>query len=272
MTISCGNKKSVLALISVFLLAGAALSTGQVAASSLTVGLGAGYSDAEYKGVDSQSGAMPVIDYEIGRFSLYFGGASVRLASFSSASVTDPDTGNQESSYNLHLLASANIADDERDNDDSPIFAGMQTREYGSSAGINAVLETPFGLFSASHLADVSGSSDGTLTSLAYGIPLYGTQRLFIYGSIGVSIFDEDWNDYYYGVRESEATDTRASYQAGRSVNPFIELSASYALNTQWSISQGATVTQLDDTVIDSPLTVDDDTRTEFMFNVLYTF
>ncbi len=272
MTISCGNQKTLRTLISVSLLAGSVLSVGQVAAGNLTVGLGADYSAAEYKGVEAESGAMPVLSYEVGRFSVYLGGASVRLASFSSAPVTDPDTGNQESSYNLHLLASANLADEERDNDDSPVFAGMQTREFGSSAGINAVLETPFGLFSASHLADVSDSSNGALTSLAYGLPLYGTQRLFIYGSIGVNVFDESWNDYYYGVRESEATDTRASYKAGRSVTPFVELSASYALNTHWSISQGATVTQLDDTVIDSPLTVADDTRAEYMFNVLYTF
>lgn len=272
MSIFSDNKNPLLTLLSVSLLVSCALSASQVTAGNLTVGLGAGYSDAEYEGVDSEGGATPVIDYEIGRFSFYFGGASVRIASFSSAPETDPNTGNQESSYNLHLFAAANLADEERENNDSPVFAGMETRDYGSSAGVNAVLETPFGLFTASHLVDVSDSSDGSLTTLAYGLPLYTTSRFFVYGSIGANIFDDNWNDYYYGVRESEATDSRASYQAGRSINPFIDVSASYGINNHWSISQGATLTFLDDTVIDSPLTVDDDTLAEYMINVLYTF
>lgn len=245
---------------------------GQTVAGNLAVGFGAGYSAAEYKGVEDQSTAIPVIEYEIGRFSFYPLGASVRLATIESSPIEDPTTGEDDSRYKLHFFGSVNVADDERDNDDSLMFLDMETRDMGSSVGVSALFETPFGMFSASHLTDVSNSSEGSITTLAYGLPLYGSQHVFIGGNIGVNIVDEKWNDYYYGVRESEATDNRAAYEASRSVNPFMELSATYAFNQHWSVTQNAMVSQIDDTVVDSPLTVDDDIHSEFTLSVLYTF
>lgn len=244
----------------------------QAAEGSLAVGLGAGYSAAEYKGVDNEADAIPIIEYEIGRFSFYALGASARLATFSSSPITDPVTGEQDARYKLHLLASVNVADGERDNDDSPIFANMEIREVGSSAGVSAVVETPFGLLSASHLADVSDSSDGSITSFAFGTILYANQSVFIGGNLGVTLFDENWNDYYYGVSDSEATSSRAAYQGSSSVNPFIGVSATYMFDRHWSLTQDASITKIDDNVIDSPLTVDDDTIEELSFTLRYAF
>lgn len=244
----------------------------QAASGNLSVGMEAGYTGAEYKDVDTEASAMPFIEYEIGRFSFYALGASARLATFTSSPETDIDTGAQDSPYKLHFLASVNFANGERDNDDSPVFFNMETREMGSSAGITSLLETPFGLFSASYLSDVSDASNGSFTSLAYGFPLYGNGKVFVGGNIGIAILDENWNDYYYGVRESEATGSRAAYQASTSVSPFLELSAMYAFSQHWILSQEVTITKLDDTVVDSPLTVDDGAQSEFLLSLRYSF
>lgn len=246
--------------------------TGLATAGDLAVGLGGGYSLAEYKGMDDGTGVIPFVHYEIGRFSFYPLGASMRLATFASSPGEDAFGEIGAPKYQLQLHASIDLADDERDNDDSIMFTGMETRELGSTASIKADLETPFGQLSLSHISDIADASTGSISTLAYGIPLYSGQSLFIGGNIGAHLVNSKWNDYYYGVRASESTATRSAYQASQGVNAFMEISAGYAFTQHWSMNHSVSVAQLDDTVVDSPLTVDDDIRSEYGVMFLYSY
>jgi len=70
---------------------------------------------------------------------------------------------------------------------------------------------------------------------------------------------DEDFNDYYYGVRGREATPARSAYSADDDVNFRLGLQAAYRKpGSNWLITGGVNYEFLGDEIDDSPITNDD--------------
>ncbi len=96
--------------------------------------------------------------------------------------------------------------------ENNPYLEGMDTRKKSMDAGIECIYGgRPVG-FRATALTDTFGRSKGQEVSLmgTSGIPM-GGRGIVLFG-IGPRWLSHSRVDYYYGVREYEATPTRFSY------------------------------------------------------------
>ena len=82
---------------------------------------------------------------------------------------------------------------------------------------------------------------------------------------------DAKLNDYYYGVRDSEATGERSAYAPGAGVNASVGLYAAYSLSERWRLLGGLSATRWASGVRNSPI-VEDRTQMAAMLGLMYDF
>jgi len=153
--------------------------------------------------------------------------------------------------------------------DDSPILAGMEDRDFSLGLGFAAEVEWEFLEIETSVRRDVLDNSDGIIADLGLGIDGPISNRLFAGVEIGVNYQDSDYSNYYYGVLPTEATATRAAYEPGSTLNPFIQINVFYQLNKNWVLAGMLERTQFDSAIKDSPI-VDSSGETMLMFGIAY--
>lgn len=148
--------------------------------------------------------------------------------------------------------------------DDSFIFEGMEDRDFSYAAGVALNYNWQGWTYSLSTNADILGKFDGYQASFRLGKP-FRFDGYMIEPSLGVTFQDENYVDYYYGVRPEEATNFRAFYEGESAVNTELRLAISTRqfLGGMTRLEFGATF--FDDSISDSPLT-DDDTALSAMF------
>lgn len=120
--------------------------------------------------------------------------------------------------------------------DDSPFLEGMEERRKSMDAGLELIYSgRPVG-FRASVLTDTLGRSKGQEVSLlaVTGVPL-GRRGIILFG-IGPRWLSRNRVDYYYGVREYEATPIRPAYTGEATWNLDINLTAVINLSSKWSV------------------------------------
>ena len=138
--------------------------------------------------------------------------------------------------------------------DDIPAsLAGMAAREPGIDAGIGAQWGGAWGIAYAELLQDASSASHGSEVRLGYKYP-WRSGRLWIrpYASLGLR--SSELNDYYYGVRDVEASAARPAYQAHAGVFPELGMLAAYRLTERWRLLAGWSAMRLPGTVARSPI------------------
>jgi outer membrane protein len=138
--------------------------------------------------------------------------------------------------------------------DDSPFLAGMEERKKSLDAGVEFIYSgRPLG-FRASFLTDTLGRSNGQELSLlaVSGIPL-GRRGIILFG-IGPRWMSQSRVDYYFGVRDTEATASRPAYTADATWNLDINLSAVINLRSKWSLVALVNREGLGSSITDSPL------------------
>jgi outer membrane protein len=119
--------------------------------------------------------------------------------------------------------------------EDSPFLTGMEERKKSMDAGLEFVYSgRPVG-FRASFVTDTLGRSKGQEVSLlaVSGVPL-GRRGIILVG-IGPRWLSQNRVDYYYGVRESEATPERPAYTADATWNLDINVTAIINVSSRWS-------------------------------------
>jgi len=119
--------------------------------------------------------------------------------------------------------------------EDSPFLTGMEERKKSMDAGLEFIYSgRPVG-FRASFLTDTLGRSKGQEVSLlaVSGVPL-GRRGIILVG-IGPRWLSQNRVDYYYGVRESEATPERPAYTAQATWNLDINVTAIINVSSKWS-------------------------------------
>jgi outer membrane protein len=159
---------------------------------------------------------------------------------------------------------------------DSTTVAGMDEREVSLDLGLRAGYKTPFGLISIDATKDVGGKHKGAEADLRIGPDFYaerpGKARNADFGVIaGVKWQSEDTVDYYYGVKDSEATATRTAYKGKAATTPYIGLAGQGNITKNLTFNTSAVIMRAPDEISDSPI-VDDDHDVQFNAGLTYWF
>lgn len=151
-----------------------------------------------------------------------------------------------------------------------PALQGLDEREWSALAGTSFMKITPYGGFKAQVETDVLGRHNGTGAKLAHLSRFkLMDEKLTVYPELGVQWYNDNYNNYYYGISPTESARTGlAAYQADSSINPYVNVSASYNFTPRWSGFVSQHLEYLSDAQYDSPL-VDDrlDSKTKLGFN-----
>lgn len=152
----------------------------------------------------------------------------------------------------------------------NPALRRLDDRDWSVMAGTSYMKITPYGGFKGQIETDVLGRSKGTSLKLAHLSKFkLMDNKVTLYPELGVHWYDDKYNNYYFGVSKAEANRTGlATYHADSGISPYLNLTASYAFNPQWSGFISQHVEYLSDEQKNSPL-VDNrvDSKTKIGFN-----
>lgn len=170
------------------------------------------------------------------------------------------------------LSAYAQLAGNKFDPDDANgDLAGLDKRKSSAAAGLSYQRRTPIGAFRAQVATDVLDRSGGNTARLSY-LARITKDKLTVYPSIGFEYYDEDYNNYYYGVSEAESARTGVdTYASNNSLNPFINISANYDFNDKWAGFANQSLSYLPNEQYESPM-VDSRTQATTTLGLLYKF
>ncbi|MCV6588273.1 MAG: MipA/OmpV family protein [Marinobacterium sp.] len=204
----------------------------------ISLGAGVGIERSPYIGVGTETGFMPMLSVEKGPF--YFHGTELGIDLLDSELAT------------LTLLGHYRM--EGFDASDSLELNGMQDRDGAFELGARAAAYTDFGELSLTVLADVSDEHDGYEVTAGWATEYMLTPQLMLSPSIDYSWRSDDLNNYYYGVRASEAAASRAAYQADADGILSLGISAFYSLDQQQSLMFELGVDLLGDEIKDSSI------------------
>lgn len=224
-----------------------------------TLGLAAMYKDKPYRGYDSseKKSLVPVVLYEGQHF---FARGSTIGWDFMDSDV-------------LELAVIGEFLNDGYDSGDSDFLRGMSDRDPSFGLGGHVIWKPDNLGLKLAAVTDMADNSDGTQVR---GEVFYThkTGDLLLKPYAGFVWQDEDYNDYYYGVRlrESLLPIGRYAYSADDDINYRLGAVAVYQKKTSpWMYIAGLRFDFLGDEIDDSPI-VDDDTELTAVLGVAYTF
>jgi outer membrane protein len=149
-------------------------------------------------------------------------------------------------------------------------LAGMANRSPGLDLGIGYQYRRPWGTLFGELLHDVAGGSDGTEFRIGYNYD-WALGNLKLKPQIAFAARNGSLNNYYYGVRPSEATATRPAYEPGSGVNTELGLSAVYRLSARWRVLAGLSAKRLSSGIRESPI-VQNRTQLAGLLGLAYDF
>lgn len=125
---------------------------------------------------------------------------------------------------------------------------GMDWRKdsWFAEVGLNLLM------FQLTYARDIQGRSHGEVYNLTYNGRVMLGKVLFNY-SFTHTFFDKEFTNYYYGVRQHEATSRRSSYSPGSSGSNSVALSPIWIINEKWSWFNSVKATFLESEIKDSP-------------------
>jgi len=129
-------------------------------------------------------------------------------------------------------------------------------RDYAMETGLEFLTDGDWGSLQATVFWDVSSTHDGYELSADYSYSVR-RQRWMYRPSFGVSWKSGKLNDYYWGVRESEANDLFPAYQAGSGLNTHARFLTSYQINRHWAFIAVAEYERLNSEASASPIVKD---------------
>jgi len=145
----------------------------------------------------------------------------------------------------------------------------MDERKDGFHLGGTATWRAPFAKFTLEWLK-AAGNSNGQTVKL-------GAERGFTTGRVrltphlGVTWMNNEYVNYYYGVKSSEVSSTRAAYNGKSTANVDAGVRADYSLTTAQSVFLDLSVTHYGSGITDSPL-VDRSTSPSLRLGYVYKF
>ncbi len=139
---------------------------------------------------------------------------------------------------------------------ETPAEVTVPDRDYAVEAGVELLSDGRWGLLQVNAFHDISGTHNGYELDLDYGIG-FRAGLWYLRPSVGLSYKSAALNDYYWGVRPSEANEALPAYQAGAGINTRVRLSANYFFSRNWQLSLSAEYERLNDEAAGSPIVTD---------------
>ena len=226
-------------------------------AGDVSLGLGAVTFESPYKDFKDDSAAFLIAEYQGENFSIGTDGIGYRLI------------GDDESPISLHAILSSTGSG--FDSGDSTFFTGMAERDSSIDLGLSVDYQLGDGVLSASWLHDISGSHKGFVADFSYSHMLNLGDYAEFSPIVGINYLSKDYSDYYFGVRDNEATASRAAYKADAAVNPYIGYELLVPLSKNWNLIHTANYTWLSSEIEDSSI-VNRDNTWMAMLGVTYSF
>lgn len=223
--------------------------------SSWGLGVGVVAIEKPYRDIDTETLGMPIVSYESKWFSASLPTFDVKLYRGESLSFR---------------LRARYAGGDGYEAEDAPILTGMEERKASLWAGAAVIWKTDFANFTGEVLADAMSESKGSRARLQ-------VDRRFAAGKFGFTPrlaaewVDDKYVDYYYGVRQSEVTATRAFYEGKSTTNFQAGLRMDYTLAEQHVLFLDLSASRFGSTVEDSPL-VDKPDQTAIALGYVYRF
>jgi outer membrane protein len=171
--------------------------------------------------------------------------------------------------FNANIVADVKFAGEAFE--EEKFLEGMAKRRDTVMAGFDTSLRVPgpYRLeFSA--MTDVLDRHNGQEAQLSLARNWRG-KRWTVTPSIGLVWRSGDYNDYYFGVRDNEATDERPAYDPGDSVEFFTRLFSRLELSESWSVLAAVRLEFLSNAVHESPI-VDKHHITSAFLGLTYAF
>ncbi|MDP2698381.1 MipA/OmpV family protein [Thalassospira sp.] len=153
---------------------------------------------------------------------------------------------------------------------DSPYLSGLYGRDMAWEAGFAGDMRVWRGTLGLRYLTDVNDAHDGHEIDMTYELPMEAGPFQFGLGG-GVMWRSDNLNDYYVGVRSSEARGDRPAYAPDGAFIPHVDLTVSYPFTQNIIATVKGGVELLPDTYTDSPI-IDDDVIYSAMVGLIYRF
>ncbi|MDX5406073.1 MAG: MipA/OmpV family protein [Chromatiaceae bacterium] len=200
-------------------------------------GVGVGVNQEIYRGYKRRVIPLPLVGYRGEKLSVYGPFVSYELAKANDVS--------------LSAKLAPRFAG--YDDGDSDVFVGMK-RKSSLDAGLGLQYRIDNWTLDTEVLSDVLGNSNGQEAKLKFS---YGLRfgPLQVSPEVGVSYSSSKLVDYYYGVRQSEATADRPAYRAGAAVNYHTGLALSTPVFFGGMTRLGVEYHWYDNNIANSPLT-----------------
>jgi outer membrane protein len=202
------------------------------------VGMAMAYSNEPYRGVGTETQPFPILLYRGKRFAAFGPFMSYQLFGL------DQPWG---------VKAVLSPAFDGYDSSDSDFLAGMDDRDKTIEGGLEVEYQTDIAEFSLGVEHDLLGEHDGYEVELGVSKAVF-LGRYLIAPSLGYNYWSDNRSDYYFGVRDSEATAARPAYELDGTNNFEAGLLASTNLSRKVFTLAGASYTVYDDDIQDSPI------------------
>ncbi|BBB25904.1 MipA/OmpV family protein [Amphritea japonica] len=247
-------KHTLLPITAAVILSCSALS---VAAGEFTIGAGGSVFKSPYKDFKDDSAPLLFVEYQGEDLSVGLDGISYRVM------------GNDNSP--LSLYATLASVGEGFDSGDSTFFSGMSDRDTSVDLGVTAAYQIGEGAVSGSLLHDVSDTHNGFVADVSYSHGFEIAGKAYLTPAAGIVYMSEDYADYYFGVRDSEATANRAAYKADAAFNPYVGVEMIVPMGESWQLVSNANYIWLGDEVEQSSI-VDRDNAWSATLGLAYTF
>ncbi|WP_191602938.1 MipA/OmpV family protein [Marinomonas algicola] len=136
---------------------------------------------------------------------------------------------------------------------DNKVLKHFDKRDTATELTVNWIKSFDEGDVSFAVAGDVSNTHDGyeVMLGLSKQIPSFGG---LVIPSVELSLQSEALVDYYYGVKDSEATSSIASYKAKESLSAGLSVAYKYRFSESWSAFSHVGWTYLGSGISDSPI------------------
>lgn len=224
------------------------------------LGIGAMNEQKPYSGMDRDTDALPLIQFENEYLQVFGPTIGLKLPSL--------DLGEAQK-LNFSLVGEYDGSGYE--DDDAKILEGMSKRKGGFWAGGKVEWNSDLVDVNAEWLADASGNSKGQRLALGLEKTWHFGNHVMLTPRLVASWHDKKYVDYYFGVRDNEVRADRAAYKGKSGISSALGARGIYMFDRTHSVFMDAEVSSLASSIKDSPL-VDRSSTNSLLLGYLYRF